>query len=40
MNENAVMAIVVICFMGWLPILAISQGIAWIVKAWRINEDN
>lgn len=33
MDENTVAAIIVICFFGWIPILALGQVIVWIVSA-------
>ncbi len=33
MNENTVAAIAVICFFGWIPIVALGQAIAWIISA-------
>jgi len=35
MSDNAVGVALVVCLMGWIPILALCTGISWIVQAWR-----
>jgi hypothetical protein len=26
-------------WLGWIPILALCKGIAWIIEAWKSNES-
>jgi hypothetical protein len=37
MSDNVVTLAMVICFFGWIPLLALVAGISWILEAWRTN---
>lgn len=34
-GDNWVSVVGLICFFGWIPLLALGKGISFIVKAWR-----